>query len=504
MFRPASLFTDGAVLCRNKEIRVFGEADSGAEVRAVLLDRDGKVLAEAACRCGDGRFLVSLPPQEARTGCRLILRSGEEQAEAEDIAIGDVFLAGGQSNMELELRSVEEGAGIAATCRDPLTRFFNVPKVALPGPAQRKANEEARWHAVAPGQCGGDSAAAFFFAAKLRERMPEVPIGIIGCYWGGTSITCWMEEETLRTAEEGTRYLEEYAALTAGKTMEAYLREEQVFQEGMDRWNSEVERFRQEHPDAAWNEIDAACGPAPWNPPAGPGSPFRPAGLAVTMVREIVPAALTAILYYQGEQDADMTDRYDVLMELLIRTWRSMFREEDLPFLFVQLPMWLDRGAEDRRSWARLRLAQAKARDEVPGTGMICLLDQGEYGNIHPIRKRPVGERLAELAGAMLYGGGQVSPRALDLRAEGDALAVGLSAPVRIRDGGEANLLEIAGEDGRFAPAKAEIRDGVLYLRAKEIIRPCRARYAWTDYSDKVNLFGENGLPLEPFDLSLC
>ena len=501
MLKPAALFTDGAVLCREKEIRVFGEADSGAEVTVTLLDRGGGMLAEAACRAENGRFLASLCPQRAQSGCRLVIRSGNEQAEAADVAVGDVFLAGGQSNMELELRSADEGAEIIRSYDDPLLRFFNVPRIAIAGPEQKKANEETRWHAVAPGQGGENSAVAYFFAAKLRERRPEIPVGIIGCYWGGTSVTCWMEEELLRTTAEGSRYLDEYAAKCAGKTMETFLKEDQVFWETLDRWNKAVAEYQQAHPGAEWRDVEAACGPAPWNPPVGPGSPFRPAGLAVTMVREVVPVTLTGILYYQGEQDADVTDQYDVLMKLLIRGWRDLFRDENLPFLFVQLPMWLDWYAEDRRSWAKIRLAQAKARDEMANAGMICLLDQGEYGNIHPTAKRPVGERLAELAGLMLYGGGEVSPRATGKGTDGSSLVIGLSAKVHTRDGKEPALLEIAGEDGQFVPAKAEIRGDTLRLSADGVGRPVSARYAWTDWSDAVNLFGENGLPLEPFCL---
>ena len=173
-----------------------------------------------------------------------------------------------------------------------------------------------------------------------------------------------------------------------------------------------------------------------------------------------------------------------------------------MPFLFVQLPLWLDRDAEDCRNWARLRLDQARVRDTVPETGMICLLDQGEYGNLHPVCKRPVGERLAELAGNMLRGKGETSPRALGLKADGEQLAVSLTAPVCARDGKEPALLEIAGEDGRYVPAGAEIRDRELILRAAEISCPVQARYAWMDWSDRVNLFGVNGLPLEPFELS--
>ena len=500
MLKPASLFTDGAVLCRNKEIRVFGEADA-AGVAVTLEDRHGALLAEAECACRDGHFLARLRPQEAQSGCRLLFRAGGETAAAKDVAIGEVFLAGGQSNMELELRGAEEGEQLIRTHDDPQVRFFNVPKQALENEEAEKALEAVRWTAVAPGKGGENSAVAYFFARRLRERMPEVPVGIIGCYWGGTSVTCWMEEETLRTLAEGTRYLEEYAERAAGKDMETFLREDQAFHEGMNNWGSRVEAYRQEHPDASWQEITETCGLAPWNPPAGPGSPFRPGGLAKTMLAKVAPAALTGILYYQGEDDAGRTVHYDVLMIALIRRWRELFLDAALPFLFVQLPMWIDCGAEDTRTWPRLRLAQAAARDAVRNSGMVCLLDEGEYGNIHPVRKRPVGERLAELAGKMLYGGGEESPRALDKYTDGNVLAVRLSAPVCVKGGGGANLLEVAGEDGEYVPAAAEIRGAELLLSAEGLERPVRARYAWTDWSDRVNLFGMNGLPLEPFAL---
>ena len=114
MLKPAALFTDGAVLCRNKEIRVFGETDQRT-VTVILSDKNGEILAETGCESRDGRFLADLAPQQAQTGCRLIIRAGNEQAEAADVAIGEVFLAGGQSNMELELRNADEGPEILNT-----------------------------------------------------------------------------------------------------------------------------------------------------------------------------------------------------------------------------------------------------------------------------------------------------------------------------------------------------------------------------------------------------
>lgn len=497
MLEAASLFSNGAVLCRDREIRIFGKGDSGAVITARLTDSRGAVLAENEAEVRDGKFLVCLPPQRAQAGCSLTLTDGKDTAAAEDVAIGDVYLAGGQSNMELELRNALGGTDPIPD--DPLLRFFNIPRKAYVCEDQQQAVKATRWQAVDRETAGYNSAVASWFGAAMRRKRPEIPVGIIGCYWGGTSATCWMEEETLLSLREGTRYLEEYKARCGEKTLAAYLEEEKAFNRVMDDWNRAADAFRAAHPDAAWEALEAACGKCPWNPPAGPGSPYRPGGLAESMLKEAAPAALTAVLYYQGEEDTWRTNHYDLLMTALIRNWRELFREPELPFLFVQLPMWLDTGAQDSFDWPKTRIAQTAVRDSVRNTGMICLLDQGEYGNIHPVNKQPVGERLAELAGKMLYGQGEESPRMAGHWVRGGILHVLLTQKVKITDGDKPRLLEIAGEDGVFAPAEGEVTEDVLRLRSDRVPHPVKARYAWTDYSDRVNLFGENGLPLEPF-----
>ena len=503
VFTPSPLFTDGAVLCCGREIRVFGQAEDGIALHGILKDSAGRILAESGAVSAQGRFELTFPPQEPAEGCTLTItdRRGEN-FEAADVAIGEVYLAGGQSNMELPLSGVEEGPETAAASRDPLLRFFNTPRMPFDSPDNRKLLAGTRWHAVSPEFSGGCSAAAVFFGLKMREKHPGTPVGIIACYWGGTSVTCWMDGETLQGMEEGRRYLREYEEKCAGKSLEQFLEEEAAFQASLDQWNGTVEAYRKEHPDAPWMEIENACGKCPWNPPAGPGSPYRPGGLAVHMLRPLAPVALTAFLYYQAEEDAGRTEYYDVLMTAMIGLWRRWFRAGDTPFLFVQLPMWLDSGAEDRHEWARTRLAQARVRDTVSGTGMICLLDQGEYGNIHPVRKRPVGERLAELACRVLYGTGEVSPRACGLRRDGKALVVELTQPAEMRDGIR-SLLEIAGADGNFLPADGTAEGTLLRVWADAVPDPVCVRYAWTDYEAEVPLWGKNGLPAEPFRLSL-
>lgn len=498
-FLPYAMFTDGAVLCRDKEIRLFGQAADGTAVTAVLLDEKGAELARDTAPARDGRFLLLLPPQRAQTGCVLRFSDGQDAVDYHDIAIGDVYLAGGQSNMELELQNADEGPDLIPVHDRPLVRYFNVPKCPRDGEETEKANRDARWRAVAPGGARDMSAVAYFFAMKLHSAL-NVPVGVIDCYWGGTSVTCWMDEEALGRTAEGRRYMREYERQWAGKSMEQYLAEEGAFFGGLDAWAKQADRLKKEHPEYTAKEISAIIGPCPpWNPPVGAGSPFRPHGLYHTMLERAIPAALTGVLFYQGEEDTWRTKQYGVLLSSFITRLREVFLDDTLPFLNVQLPMWIDGAAEsDSRTWPGLRLDQQRVADQTAHTGLAILMDQGEFDNIHPTNKRVVGERLADCALSVIYGRqAPQAPRAIGKYTENGVLRVLLSAPVTERGPGD-SLMEIAGDGGAFYPAAMAIDGASILLSSPKVPRPTQARYAYWDYA-VVRLFGENGLPLAPF-----
>ena len=498
MMEISPLFSDGAVLCRGRELRIFGRAEDGARIHCELLSEKEGLIARGDGIARGGQFLIPLPPQEARTGCRLVITDGKDIFHALDICIGEVFLAGGQSNMEMELRSAEGGPEAIAEHVNPMVRYFNVPKAGTFTQEREEAWKAACWQAVGPGRAGDISAAAYFFAMKLQLEL-GVPVGIVDCYLGGTSVTCWMDEAWLNRTGEGQRYLREYRKRTAGLTLEESLEADRRFRKEMEDWCAAAEAWQEEHPGADRTEMEQALGPFPWNPPEGPASCYRPGGLFDTMVAPLTPLSLTGILFYQGEEDTGRTEAYDVLMMSLIDRWRTAFRDESLPFLFVQLPMWRAKDAEDSKTWAALRLRQAEVRDRMRNTGMVCLLDQGEFDNIHPGNKRVVGERLFGLAMKEIWHrGGEASPRILGRRTEEGMLTLEADLPLTTSDGREPALLEVAEEGGSFVPARAMIEGNLLHLTAPGVRFPLHARYAWTDYGT-VNLFGPGGLPLEPF-----
>jgi sialate O-acetylesterase len=358
-FQLAPLFRDGAVLCRNKEIRVWGTAEDGTRLTLVLKNEWNQELGRDEVTAKEGKFFFRLPPQKAQINCTLTLTDGQNSVTYTDVAIGDVYLAGGQSNMELELQNADEGEELIPVHGNPLVRYFNVPKFARFCPEAEEANENARWLPIAPGTARDMSGVAYFFAMKLQPEI-QVPVGVIDCYWGGTSVTCWMDEEALNRTAEGQRYIREYSALWAGKSMEQYLAEEKAFFDGLHQWSDQADALKAVHPEYTNQQLCDEIGPCPpWNPPAGPGSPFRPDGLVHTMLERVMPAALTGVLFYQGEEDTWRTKCYDILLTAFILRLREQYQDSDLPFLNVQLPMWIDRAAtEDSKLWPALRLAQ--------------------------------------------------------------------------------------------------------------------------------------------------
>ncbi len=497
----APLFGDGAVLCRRKEVRLFGCAESGRTITARVLSAASEVLSEGACTAADNRFLLLLPPMEKAVDCTLTVSDGMTTLQAANISIGDVYFASGQSNMELELQNADEGKALIPVHDEPLVHYFNVPKRGVWNDEAIAAEKASHWERVRPGMARDMSAVAYFFACKLAHEI-DCPVGIIDCYCGATSVTCWIDREALEQTAEGQKYIARYREQGGDKPLAQWQREENAFQQEMAEWNGRVARIKEENPDISWDDLTARVGDCPWHPPVGPGSMYRPCGLVETMTKRISPAALTGILYYQGEDDAPKTTQYDLLLMTMVKRLRELFRDDALPFLNVQLPMWHASEDPDNRDWPRIRLQQQKVADTLRAAGLAVLIDCGERNNIHPTDKRTPGERLCDVALRVVYGlTAPEYPRALRKFTKENVLTVQLSQPV-VCHAEESSLLEIAGEDGVYVPAeRIEINGCELKLSSPKVAHPMCVRYAYVNWG-KVMLFGQNSLPLAPFLLT--
>lgn len=256
-----------------------------------------------------------------------------------------------------------------------------------------------------------------------------------------------------------------------------------------------------------------------------------PSGLYNEMIHPMLPLGLSGIIWYQGESNAAKASDYEISFPAFIQTWRRLFQQEALPFLWCQLANYMGKtknaGAES--SWAQLREAQTRTRDKVAHTGQAILIDCGEAHDIHPRDKKTPGERLAALALSQVYGRNVpcLGPRALKAERQGDAVRVhfvhadgtlvaaklGDTYPGNTREGkypklerntpdSELEGFAVQGADGVWHWAKATIDGETVVLRAEKVPAPVTVRYAWGN-NPTVNLYNRHGLPAEPFSMSV-
>ncbi|MFQ3671872.1 MAG: sialate O-acetylesterase [Verrucomicrobiia bacterium] len=240
----------------------------------------------------------------------------------------------------------------------------------------------------------------------------------------------------------------------------------------------------------------------------GPGGPNAPYTLFNSRLHPLIPYAIRGFLWYQGESNADRPTDYLRQLPLLISDWRRAFGQGDLPFLIVQLASYMAPQKEpSESSWAALREAQ-RAALRLPGTGLAVTIDVGDATDIHPQKKKPVGERLARWALATVYGRDLLpsGPLFLNLIPEPQGkLRVTFShaTGLRTRDGGPVRSVAIADETGPFYWAQTSLEGETLLAWHPSVPRPRRLRYAWADNPEGCNLVNADDLPASPFQAEL-
>ena len=473
-------FTDHAVLQRDVAVPVWGWDDQpGATVTIAYGGQSRRTRVNLS-----GLWRADLEPMPARTeGADLIVTRGNVSVTLRDVVVGEVWLASGQSNMEWAMHNTRGYEEEKAKPANPLIRHLRVDHVGADLPAGRV--KHSSWQVAEPDALGGFSGVGYFFAQFISENL-QVPVGIINASWGGTAIESWIPEPVLRTSRG-------WPAL------------DRRWQEAMKSW---PERYAaQPGLEAAWQKAQEDLRTKgtpitmPWpRPPMGPGSGFAPARLFNGMIAPFVPYALRGALWYQGESNVGRHGEYAELLPAMIQSWRAAWPLGDFPFLVVQLPNFTDNNPTGR-GWAQLREAQAAAL-HVPGTGLAVIIDGDEPDNLHPVNKRPVGDRLARIAlhrihdqRALIWSG----PAFQSLSREGAALRVRFSSADGLKSTTpEITAFEIAGADQVFQPATAKIAGPTVLVSSPAVPEPVAVRHAYTN-APAVSLVNAAGLPAAPF-----
>lgn len=506
--KPHVLFSDHMVLQRDKPLVIWGTADPGEEVYVSLSVKtaDGKREESKPTKADqDGKWSVKLAAFPAGTDGTLTIK-GEEKPKSDkknapttvtikDVAVGEVWICSGQSNMEWSLAAcpLAKGPEDSKNSANPNLRLFMVPKNAVPT-AQKTTlpgnlPTSSKWALSAPESTISFSAVAYYFGQRLEKTL-KVPVGLIGTYWGGTPAEAWTSPEALAAEPELKYYVE---SLEARKKAYDPQKAKATYEEALAKWKKAAE------------EAKAAGKPVPGGQPRLGNVPGTnsgdPSSLYNGMIAPLVPFTVRGAIWYQGESNAGKPIEYRTLFAAMIKDWRKQWND-DFAFYCVQLAPF-NAGNPEGENWAFLREAQGIACDKVKNAGVAVITDVGHPTDIHPQQKAPVGQRLAYLAEARTYGlkVEDQGPVYKSMKADGakailtfDHIGGGLVA----QDGKELTGFTLAGEDKIFHPAKATIEGDTVVVTSDKVTKPTAVRYGWKNFP-VVNFANKAGIPASPF-----
>ena len=472
--RLPSILSSHMVLQRDCPIHIWGWAAPGEKVSVAFHGASGDAVADSL-----GNWSLFLAPQPAGGPYQLTV-NGANQILLDDVLVGDVWFASGQSNMEMPLEGfpdapLKDSAAEIAHASQPRLRLLYIPNKASDFPLR---NTTASWTECSPKTAAGFSALAYFFGRDLAER-ERAPIGLIESTWDGTVAEAWLSLEGIAAD----------AALMPLFATRAHMMQEQ------DEIAAILAKEKAE--DLAARQAGKAPPNHLWRP--DPAS-WAPSALYNGMVAPVVNYPIKGVIWYQGESNSRLAfaPMYARLFPALIADWRRHWHEGDFPFFYVQLANFTSNATE---AWAVIREAQRRSLS-VANTAMAVTIDIGDPGNVHPADKQTVGARLALCARALAYGENveysgplfrQATPEAGAMRVWFDHTSGGLLAK-----GGELAGFEIAGQDCRFVSAAARTDGKTVLVSSVEVPAPKYVRYGWAN-APRVNLFNAEGLPASPF-----
>ncbi len=394
---------------------------------------------EVSTTTKEGRWLVRLQPLKAGGPFTMTI-TGSNVVEIRDLLVGEVWLCSGQSNMEIPVSQCENPEPVVGSSADARLRLFTVPKAEIPPNHIGPIPElTAKWAVADPATVAGFSGVGYFFGRRLRSEL-DVPVGLINSSYGGSYAALWMSSRIFK-------------------------------------------------------ELDSS-------------GTYRNGWLYDSMLRPLQPYALRGVIWYQGESDADNSLRYRKQFPALIRNWREDWQQGDFPFLFVQLTGFnfyqqdVPTEPQEQTTWAELREVQAQTAATVSNTAMVVTTDLGSPENVHPVRKKEIGDRLALTAAGMVYGKGNRYrfPEFKALRIDGDQAVItfahaedGLAAR-----GDTVTGFTIAGADRKFYNAHATVAGNGVTVSSPRVPQPVAVRYGWANYP-LTNLFDQEGRPAAPF-----
>jgi sialate O-acetylesterase len=440
--RLPAILSDNMVMQQNARVKLWGWSDPGEDIyisadwlKDTLRTMSGEL----------GGWMVEVITTEAGGPHRIVFK-GNNEIIIENILFGEVWLCGGQSNMEWDFRRLKKDpastidyAAEQAQADYPGMRFFHVQH-AMSDTLQKDC--KGRWVVCTPGNVDTFSAVGYYFGRELHGRL-HVPVGLIGSYWGGTHAQAWISPEGLGKCNCKDYYL------------------------------SHDLRDRE--------------------PPNGNHRLFN------AMIHPLLNYRIRGIVWYQGESNRNQHQYYRTLFTALVGDWRELWGGTPFPFYYVQIAPY---QYKEPMVGALLREAQFLAMDQF-NTGMVVTADVATLHNIHPYNKVEVGKRLAAWALAKEYGMKDTpfsGPLYRTCVFEDDRIRLFFnqaSGGLRLQADSITGFM-VAGKDRIFHPARVEVEGDEVVVSSPGVKKALAARYAF-DNTSTATLFDGDGLPASPF-----
>lgn len=444
---PSTLIDSNMVLQQNTEVRLWGKADAGK----TLTVKPSWAANSYSCKVEkNGNWEIMIPTPAASFNPQTITLDDGTPLVLDNILIGEVWLAGGQSNMEMPLKgfggcNIDGGTDEIAASRKwaDRVRVYNVPMTRSYEPVDTL---NGKWMVPGPDTAPDFSATAWYFATRLSEVL-DIPVGIVRCAFGGTRVESWLSREIL-----------------------------------------------EEYPDVSLKEKDIEAMPHYLVPLMMYNAMFYPAK----------KFTYDGIIWYQGCSNVGAHETYADRLATMVDFWRKEIGRGDIPFYAVEIAPYDYDSPEQDNKGALLREAQWKAIDMIPNSGQIStndLVKPYERMNIHPGDKASVGHRLASLALNRKYGKKQFlceSPRYKSHTVKGNEVWVAIDSKENgICRNYDIRGFEVAGKDKVFYPAdnaRLNWQTNEIVVSSDKVPEPVAVRYCFNDFQTGT-LYGGDWLP---------
>lgn len=461
----SSLYTDYMVLQRDVPLDIHGTANTGEKITVEIGGQKAKATAD-----NQGKWSVVLSPMQAAEDLTLTITAGKQRKVFSHVAVGEVWLCSGQSNMAFMLCQAESGKEDIAAADDPQLRLFDMKgrwetyDVAWPASCLDSLNHlqyfhETTWQPSTPASASRFSAVGYYYGRMLRQKL-GVPVGLICNAVGGAPTEAWVDRNSLETS---------FPNILSNWLQNDFIQDWVRGRAAKNLTNDQTKLGRH---------------------------PYEPCYLYESGILPLQQYPIKGVIWYQGESNAHNKDVHAKLFSLLVNGWRQNWNNPDMPFYFVQL------SSLNRPSWPWFRDSQLRLMKEISNTGMAVSSDHGDSLDVHPRCKQPIGERLARWALAKTYGQ-DITPSGpvfSSVTRQADALIVSFlyADGLQTSDGKAPSCFEIAEEDGLFHPATATIEGNKVRLTSPTIKHPRYVRYAWQPFT-RANLVNGDQLPASTF-----